>query len=418
MANKLLSKIQIGGVLYDLKDAEARRLISDLQKLSHIEYTDVFATDKAIKEYVDAQVGAINSFEVIVADTLPTATAETMFKLYLVSDGNAEAGTHVEYITVQDGEGYKWEAIGSTKMDLADYVTETELETALADYTKTTDLGEMAFADTASGTVESQTIKGVKATGTGVTDINITNTPDSKEVSSNGKFTPAGTVAGTVVPSGDVAVTVSTTAADATLTKGDYTPAGTVSVSLNGNTFNAITGVGTQASFEEGKFTPADLQRTEVSATYAETGLVVDEYVEADEMLVFGDATTKTIEATKVTAFTGGAKAADTFVANSLPTMAEQTVGVNTATFTGTLAEDLVVTGVSYAKANAEAAATFTGHTNDITAQFTGTETDVSVKGNYTDTVAAAEVVNGQVELAVADIVVSAKEVTVTPDAE
>ena len=89
MANKLLSKIQIGGVLYDLKDAEARRLISDLQKLSHIEYTDVFATDKAIKEYVDAQVGAINSFEVIVADTLPTATAETMFKLYLVSDGNA-----------------------------------------------------------------------------------------------------------------------------------------------------------------------------------------------------------------------------------------------------------------------------------------------------------------------------------------
>ena len=416
MAN-LLSKIQIGGVLYDLKDAYAREQIALLLEdaAKHMDTTGIFADDKAVKEYVDAQVGSINKFDVAVVDAVPTASADTMYILYLVPNGNAESGEYIEYITIrsgneEDGFTYKMEAIGSTKMDLTDYVTETELAEILKAYELKANLKALAYKDSATGTVDGQTISGVKATGNGVTGVNLTNAGSEKDVASTGKFTPAGNVSGTVTPTGKVAVTVSTSAADATLTKGDYTPAGTVSVSLNGNTFNAITGVGTQAQFTEGQFTAATLDREEVSANYATEGIVgsVD-----GETLTFTAAGIEALSATKVTGFTGGSKAADTFVANSLPTMAEQTVGVNSATFAGELASDLVVTSVSYAKANADAAATFTGDVNDIAASFAGTEADINVAGKYTDTIASAEAVTGAIELAVGDIAVAAKEVTV-----
>lgn len=376
--------------------------------------TGIFADDKAVKDYVDAQVGSINKFDVAVVDVLPTPSADTMYILYLVQEAGAEAGTYVEYITIRSGEEgaytYAMEKIGSTKMDLADYVTEEELAEILKAYELKANLKALAYKDSATGTVEGQTISGVKATGTGVTGVSLSDTANEKDIASNGKYTPAGNVTGTVTPSGTVAVTVSTSAADATLTKGDYTPAGSVSVTLNGNTFNAITGVGTQASFTEGEFKAATLESEDVTANYATEGIVG---TVADETLTFTAAGIQALTATKVTAFNGGSKAADTFVANSLPTMTEQTVGVQNAAFTGTLAEDLVVTGVSYAKANAEAAATFTGDKNDIAATFAGTEGDIAVAGKYTDTTYTAAATTGAIELAVGDIAVAAKDVTV-----
>lgn len=280
-----------------------------------------------------------------------------------------------------------------------------------ADKAITDSLGALAHEDSATGTVAGQTISGVKATGTTTGSITVELEQSEHDMTSNGKYTPAGNVTGTVVPTGSVAVTVSSSAADATLTKGDYTPAGTVSVALTGASFNQITGVGTQASFVEGEFTPATITKEDVTANYATEGLVgsVD-----DECLIFTAAGIAAITATKVNGFDGGSKAADTFVANSLPTMAAHNVGVENATFTGTLAEDLVVTNVSYAKANAEAAATFTGNTNDITATFAGTEGDIAVAGKCHDYAVKTANFNGAaVELAVGDIVVEAKDVTV-----
>lgn len=457
MAN-LLSKINIGGVLYDLKDAYAREQIALLLEdaAKHMDSTGIFTDDAAVKAYVDAQVGAINSFEVVVADALPEASENTMFQLYLVADENAESGTHVEYITVQDGEGYKWEAIGTTAVDLADYVTEKELENILKDYELKANLKALAYKDSASGTVDGETISGVKATGTGVTGVTLSDNAVEKDVASAGKFTPAGTVSGTAVTAGSIAVTAKYAGTEATLTKGDYTPAGTVtadfshesvdaqlvkgthtpegevSVALSGNTFNAITGVGTQASFVEGEFKAATLDKEDVTANYAKEGIVGS--VEG-ETLTFTAAGIEAITATKVNAFNGGSKAADQFVPNSLPTMAEQNVGVQSATFTGTAhesitgvkydkaalngltfagtkVEDALVTGVTYDKADIDQA-TFTGATIDINATFAGSEGDVNVAGKYTDTNYTAEANTGAVELAVGDIVVSAKDVTV-----
>lgn len=192
----LLSKIQISGKTYEIKDLIARQNIgtlsqgldaiaADLAALSYVKATGVFADDAAVKSYVDAQVGAINKFDVRVmaeGETLPEASADTMYILYLKPDADAASGTFVEYITVRSGAEdaytYAWEAIGSTKMDVTGFVTKEALEEALKSYTKTTEFGDLAMKDeadldlkalahkdSATGTVAGQTISGVKATG-------------------------------------------------------------------------------------------------------------------------------------------------------------------------------------------------------------------------------------------------------------
>lgn len=488
--NGLLSKIQIGGKMYEIKDLIARenigslsvgldKVAADLAALSYVKATGQFADDAAIKSYVDAQVGAINKFDIHVlaeGEALPEASAETMYILYLKPDADSASGAYVEYITVRSGaEGvyaYSWEAIGSTKMDVTGFVTQTALDETLKNYTKTADFGDLAMKneaaldlkalahkDSASGTVAGQTISGVKANGQSAGSITVELEQSEHAMNSTGKFTPAGNVTGTVKTAGSISVTAKHADADAVLTKGDYTPAGTVSadfshaataatltkgdytpagdvsVALSGASFNAITSVGTAASFTEGQFTPATLSYDAVDKNVAKEGLVGS--VE-NECLTFTAAALEAISASKVTAFNGGSKAADTFVANTPATMAAQTVGVQSATFTGTKAEDLVVTGVSYDKAalanlafsgtKAEGAlvtgvsykkadidaATFTGAEVDIAATFAGTESDIAVAGTCHDyAVKTAQFNPAAIELAVGDIAVAEKNVTV-----
>lgn len=483
--NGLLSKIQIGGKTYEIKDLIARQSIGtlsagldkiagDLSALSYVKYTDQFVDDKAIKSYIDSQVGAINKFDIHVMqadEALPAASADTMFILYLKPETDAASGAYVEYITVKAGEEYEWEAIGSTKMDVTGFVTDEALAEILEPYAteeevaasikKVTDtLGALAYKSAATGTVAGQTISGVKANGQSAGSITVELEQSEHAMNSTGKYTPAGNVTGTVKTAGSIVVTAkheataatltkgdytpagtvtadfSHASADAVLTKGDYTPAGNVAVSLSGASFNAITGVGTQASFTEGAYTPATLTYDAVEKSVAKEGLVGS--VDDNECLTFTAAGLEAISASKVTAFNGGSKEKDTFVANSLPTMAEHNVGVQNASFTGTKAEKLVVTGVAYDKASlanlsfagtkAEGAlvtgvsydkadidaATFTGETVDIAASFAGTEGDVAVAGLCHDyAVKTAQFNPAAIELAVGNIVVAEKNVTV-----
>ena len=221
----------------------------------------------------------------------------------------------------------------------------------------------------------------------------------------------------------------------------------TTEIVVKGGTFtnfdpanNAAEGAGTNFVAEGYKVTNVGdyyyVTKEDVTANYATEGLVGS--VDENECLIFTAAGIAAITATKVNSFDGGSKAADTFVANSLPTMAEQNVGVQSASFTGTKAAEALVTGVSYDKAalanlafagtKAEGAlvtgvsyekadintATFTGKTVDIAATFAGTEGDISVAGKCHDyTVKTAEFVPAAIEVAVGDIVVSEKTVTV-----
>lgn len=411
MAN-LLSKINIDGVLYDIKDAAARDQIAGLVEAAkgYMKTTGEFADDASVKAYVDAQVGAINKFDVSIVETLPTASAETMFILYLVKENDAASGFYVEYITIENDGAYSWEAIGSTKMDVTGFVTEDALNDALEPYELKANLKALAYKDNATGTVAGETISGVKATGKAAGSIEAALGYDATAINSNGKFTPAGNVTGSAKDVDVITVTVSNADADATLSTADYTPAGEVSVEVSGATFNTVTSAGTVASFEEGAFTPATLDSADVTANYATEGLVG---TVADETLTFTAAGIAAITATKVNGFNGGSKAADTFIANTPATIAAHTISA-TATFAGTKAEDAIVTGVSYKKAAAETAVNITKKDTEITATFVGTEGDLAVAGSYDKAnLAKAEFVPGDIELNVGDIVVSEKEVTV-----
>ena len=74
----VLSKLQIDNVLYSLKDAEARaeitKLLGELKAAAYKEVVESVTgstnlpTDAAVKAYVDAQVGSINKFDVVIGE--------------------------------------------------------------------------------------------------------------------------------------------------------------------------------------------------------------------------------------------------------------------------------------------------------------------------------------------------------------
>lgn len=406
-----ISKIKLAnGTTVTLKDAQGRADVTTLlgghalSALGAAAWKAVAANisgeglvdASVVKAYVDSQVGQIHNFDVVIdaagtgAGPSVTASADTMYKIYLVPSDDAAAGSYVEYITIRSGEAsaytYTWEAIGNTKMNLSGYVsTSTTIATIKLDHNITVaelqaalNLGAMAYADKANGSTTLETVDSIT-------------------------MNPV-TVAGNA--------TVTSKAADATLTKGDFTPAGTVSaptVSLTSTEKTFATGLtgGKAASFTEGAFTPAAFQDgfytagTEATWTGKEyvapslgnatTGKFASEGVVATvgtgddaETLIFTNAGTadavtaqgafnagtvnfgifKPGKATIIdtTKFSGGSKAKDTFSANVLQTVETDTVNDVTAatatapTFTGTKSEGVLVTGVSYEKADATAA--------------------------------------------------------------
>ena len=336
---------------------------------------------------------------------------------YKAADEAIDGRLDVIEAALGEGEGSVADQIEEAKqaaITAANGYTDGEIDKVEAELAKKEDkanLKALAYKDSAAGTVAGQTISGIKANGQSAGSITVELEQSEHAMNSTGKYTPAGNVTGTVQTAGSIAVTAKHEDVAATLTKGDYTPAGEVSVALSGNSFNAITGVGTQASFVEGAFTPATLNHEAVSANYVEDALVGS--VDENECLIFTAAATKALNASKVNSFSGGSKDADQFTANSLPTMAAQTVGVQSASFTGTKAAEVLVTGVSYKKADIDTA-TFTGATVDIAASFAGTEGDIAVAGLCHDyAVKTAQFNPAAIEVAVGDIVVTEKSVTV-----
>lgn len=72
------------------------------------------------------------------SEPLPTASANTLGKIYLVAkanvpaeDGSALSGDYVEYMTRKNGDGdsatYTWEKIGTTSADLSNYITKEDI---------------------------------------------------------------------------------------------------------------------------------------------------------------------------------------------------------------------------------------------------------------------------------------------------
>lgn len=408
---ELLSKIVLGGTTYNLKDATARANLETLigshalEALGNAAWLGVdasvtdgatgVATTGTIKAYVDAQVGAIHKFDVKIVDALPENPGEAnMYILYLVPDESAASGTYIEYICVRTGsEGaytYAFEKIGTTQTDLTDYLkkTATVAGVAFGDDSAISvselsaegalNLKALAHKDSAEGDISTiDTIEMNESTVAG----NAAITHTSTAVASSGTFTATGTIDDIeYTPAGTVTInTLTQTDTAAVLAKGDYTPEGDVSVTLSGNTFNKITSVGTLPVYTEGSYTAPSV--TEVQGDFANEGIVVDNYDASSETLTFKAA--GTAKALTSTGFNAGAYTAPTYTEGTLPTMAENTVSVASAAFEGTLAEDALVTGVTYKQAAANGGS-FAGTAATLETAFHGTaDQAINVSGNY-----------------------------------
>ena len=337
-----ISKIKLAnGTIVTLKDAQSRADMTTILGGHALEALGAAAwkavatevsqsadlpTAEAVKSYVDSAVGKIHNFDVVIdADGTAsgpsvTASAATMYKIYLVPTGEAAAGEYIEYITIKSGDGeaatFKWEPIGSTKTNLTGYVpTSTTIATIKLDHNITVaelqtalKLGAMAYADKASGsgtvqTIDSITMKEVTVAGNAAVTSEATAATLTKA-----NYTPAGSITGSAISGGSVEVTLkdSATKTEADLSTTTYTPAGTIAAK-EGGSFSALktatlgevetggvlvegtvsapaisltseektvaTGLtgGKVASFKEGTFTPAAIQTGFYTAGQAAT---------------------------------------------------------------------------------------------------------------------------------------------------
>lgn len=275
MANADISKIKLAnGTIVTLKDAQGRANVTtllgghDLEALGAAAWKAVAANisgeglvdASVVKAYVDSQVGQIHNFDVVIDATgtaasgpSVTASADTMYKIYLVPSADAAAGSYIEYITIRSGaEGaytYAWEAIGNTKVSLSGYVpTTTTIATIALDHNITVaelqtalKLGAMAYADKASGsttlqTIDSITMKEVTVAGNATVT---SNAADATLTKAN--YTPAGTITGSAISGGSINVTLkdSATKTEAVLDTSEFTPAGTIAAK-EGGSFSAL----------------------------------------------------------------------------------------------------------------------------------------------------------------------------------
>ena len=116
--NKLISKVTLGGVTYDLKDQNARERLTTLEGL------------------------VAGGVQIIVADSLPTASRDTVGKIYFISHVHGEKDIYDEYLTVIGGTEetptYSWEKIGNTDIDLSGYAKNNHTHTVTSNVTAET----------------------------------------------------------------------------------------------------------------------------------------------------------------------------------------------------------------------------------------------------------------------------------------
>lgn len=158
MAENYISSIRVGSTLYNVKDTEARTRLEALDAL--------------------VQSGV----QIVIAESLPTASADTMGKIYFIPHTHEGSNDiYDEYLTFNAGsEGepnYKWEKIGNTDIDLSDYSKKTHTHAVVpnvtitgASYTPAGNVTLPSFSSSYSGT--NAAVATVTSAGTGYTITN------------------------------------------------------------------------------------------------------------------------------------------------------------------------------------------------------------------------------------------------------
>lgn len=83
---------------------------------------------------IESEIAAKTNFSYTKVQTLPTASVDTMNKIYLVPKESPSTG-YKEWLTLEDNSTtpaeYSWEEIGDTDVDLSDYATKAEVSTSI-----------------------------------------------------------------------------------------------------------------------------------------------------------------------------------------------------------------------------------------------------------------------------------------------
>lgn len=394
----VISKLTIGDQTYYLKDAEARELLALLGT----------AAKKDVAAGVSAdEQGLVTGAQVQAA--IASISGSMHFRGVVTSfdDITDPAAGDVIIIGVKEyvygGEPATWHELGDESIYALKTVTigTQNLSANINLDTLATDmgLGKLAKKDSATGTVAGQTISGLKAKGNaaGSIAVELTQTATAATLTKS-DYTPSGDVTGSVTAAGSVSIAKD--AENGTQISGSVS-APTVTVTPATDTIKKVTSVGTLPTKAADTFTPNG-DDTFTAGSQAAWSASVDD---ASETLSFS------FTANILPTFKQGAKASYTegaFDAGTLPELAA--------------AGTTVVTGITKAEATAPVftgdkfAASFTGASADITATFAGEKTSVVSGVSYDKAGVDADktkFTGAAVELAVDDVVVTAKGVTV-----
>lgn len=299
-----ISKIKLAnGTTVTIKDAQGRADMTTILGGHALEalgaaawqamaasISDAGIADAAtVKAYVDSQVGQIHNFDVVIDPTGTTAgpsvvaSADTMYKIYLVPSEDAAAGGYIEYITIRSGaEGaytYTWEAIGNTKVSLTGYVpTTTTIATIALDHNITVaelqtalKLGAMAYAATASGSNTVDTIDSITMAPMTVAGNAAVTLADAAATLTKASYKPFGTINSDAIKGGTVTVTLgdSATKTEADLGTTTFTPTGTIAAK-DGGSFSALKTVTLGEVTEGGIQVDGEISKPEISLTTAD----------------------------------------------------------------------------------------------------------------------------------------------------
>lgn len=394
----VISKLTIGDKTYYLKDAEARELLA---KLGTAAQKDVAAGVSADEQ------GLVTGAQVQAAIAGISGSMHFRGVVTSFDDITNPAAGDVIIIGVKEyvygGEPATWHELGDESIYALKTVTigtqNLSANINLDTLAKDMGLGALSKKDSATGTVAGQTITGLTAKGNAAGSIAVELTQTSTAATlTKSDYTPSGDVTGSVTAAGTVSIAKD--AENGTQISGSVS-APKVTVTPATDTIKKVTSVGTLPTKAADTFTPNG-DDTFTAGSQAAWSANVDE---KSETLSFS------FTANALPTFTQGAKASyieGAFDGGTLPELAA----------TGTT----VVTGITKAEASAPTftgdkfAASFTGASADITATFAGEKTSVVSGVNYDKAGVDADKTKftaGAIELAVDDVVVTEKEVTV-----
>lgn len=394
----VISKLTIGDKTYYLKDAEARELLATLGTAAQKDVAAGVGADEqglvtgAMVQAAIAGIASSMHFRGVFTSTTEVTDPAAGDVIIVGVKEYVYGGDPADWHELGDETLYALKTVTIGTQNLSANINLDTLATDMG-------LGKLAKKDSATGTVAGQTITGVKATGnvTGSIAVALNQTATAATLAKSA-YSPAGTIAADVTATGKVSIAKD--AENGVQISGSVS-APTVTVTPATDSIKKVTSVGTLPTKAADIFT-ANGDDTFTAGSKAAWSANVDE---TSETLSFS------FTANDLPTFKQGAKASyteGTFDAGTLPELAAEGTAVVTG-ITSATATAPVFTGDKFT-------ATFTGDKTTVNASFTGTEVQVVSGVTYDKaTVNAADTkfTADEVELAVGDITVAAKEVTV-----